>query len=209
MHDRNIMVFGKAIVFAAFLLNIQLASAGKQEHQTVCLTSEDCLKQSEVLTIIGVTHFSAGDYESFGCFYEGNTAYFGRGGTIDDILESSLAGGRARIWCQAKAELETRAPTDSPSTVKPTTAEPTVVSTADYLEIVTSEHPTASPSTNPPDPTASPSMDSLAPTTSPSFSPTFSPTVMVSSEQYLASSSPSPKPTDMVSSVYPILSSQS
>ena len=69
--------------------------------QTACTTPTSCLEQSQLLSIIGVTNFNVGSFTSYGCYYKGDTAYFGVGGTDVDMSESPLPDGKTRIWCQA------------------------------------------------------------------------------------------------------------
>lgn len=68
--------------------------------QTACTTPTSCLEQSKLLSIIGVTNFNVGSFTSYGCYYKGDTAYFGVGGTDVDMSESPLPDGKTRIWCQ-------------------------------------------------------------------------------------------------------------
>mmetsp|Transcript_13092 Transcript_13092/g.27804 ORF Transcript_13092/g.27804 Transcript_13092/m.27804 type:complete len:627 (+) Transcript_13092:40-1920(+) len=80
-----------------FLAQLRLAAASR----TACTTPIECFGRSRLLsTIIGLNDFYTGHYTSYGCFYEGSTAYFGLGGTVESMSETDLEGGRERIWCQ-------------------------------------------------------------------------------------------------------------
>lgn len=197
----------QAVVSFLFLLNARLASADISTQHTACLTIDECYEQSQVLAIIGITKFSVGNYTSFGCFYEGDTAYFGVGGTIESVSESPLAGGGSRVWCKASSQQLTYAPTGSPSTAELTnTVEPTSSSTVDIFA------PTASPSVKSKRPSSKPTNMVLMPTkirtsqptkepsnapsrrssSKPTLKPTSQPTKNPSKEP---SRTPSPKPT--------------
>jgi len=83
------------------LMNFGLGSAVETTQQVACLAREDCSKQSQALSIIGVSNFFDGNYAVSGCYYKDNTAYFGTGGSIESMSETSLPGGNRRIWCES------------------------------------------------------------------------------------------------------------
>lgn len=95
------------------LMNFGLGSAVETTQQVACLAREDCSKQSQALSIIGVSNFFAGNYAVSGCYYKDNTAYFGTGGSIESMSETSLPGGNRRIWCESNLSTIT-APTFTP-----------------------------------------------------------------------------------------------
>mmetsp|Transcript_43696 Transcript_43696/g.78440 ORF Transcript_43696/g.78440 Transcript_43696/m.78440 type:complete len:487 (+) Transcript_43696:74-1534(+) len=93
---------------------------GAPPSQTTCLTQVQCdLKSKE----LGFTNFRAGDYPVNGCFSKGNTAYFGRGGTLEQKSESPLSGLKMRIPCDASSINQTPSPTNKPT--PPPTNQPT------------------------------------------------------------------------------------
>ncbi|KAL7554205.1 hypothetical protein ACHAWF_017704 [Thalassiosira exigua] len=127
--------------------------------ETPCLTEEDCEAKSQEL---GYT-FAVGDYQSKGCFFKNQQAFFSPG-TEEEMSAANLTGVRERLWCDGVAS---DAPTDAPtkaSTGNPTnvpTGNPTEgVTEADILDVVPSDQEvaTAEPSPSPTKfPTAQPS----------------------------------------------------
>ena len=99
------------------LVNIRGSAAAAvniASQHTVCLTAEECYEQSKVLSIIGITSFSAGVHDGmYGCFFRGNTAYFGFGGSDEDMSRTDLDG--IRIFCATSTS------TDADSQVDVTT----------------------------------------------------------------------------------------
>ena len=119
--------------------------------QTACMTPTSCLEQSQLLSIIGVTNFNVGMFTSYGCYYEGDTAYFGVGGTDVDMSESPLPNGKTRIWCQeadddgAGGGVNDVPVTDAP-TSKPT-VKPPPTTLANPSPAPTTKSPTDRPTT--------------------------------------------------------------
>lgn len=109
------------------LVNIRGSAAVNIASQhTVCLTAEECYEQSKVLSIIGITSFSAGVYDGmYGCFFRGNTAYFGFGGSDEDMSRVDLDG--TRIFCATSTS------TDADSQVDVTTITSTVCCILHYF----------------------------------------------------------------------------
>ena len=109
------MVSYIATIGFLLLQHLGQSSADETAQLTTCLSSDECLEQSQVLSIIGITNFTVGNYEPlYGCFFEGDTAYFGLNGTVDDMSESTLSvfGERRRIWCNAPTPSLTPASTN-------------------------------------------------------------------------------------------------
>ncbi|KAL7549259.1 hypothetical protein ACHAWF_012523 [Thalassiosira exigua] len=91
------MITFVAIVSAVFLFDLVVISTGEIIKHGACLTPEDCFEESRA--IAGVTNFSTGHFDSFGCFYRGDTAFFGLGGTVDAMNQP--LEGHERVWCNA------------------------------------------------------------------------------------------------------------
>eukprot|EP00584_Thalassiosira_punctigera_P001199 CAMPEP_0172544424 /NCGR_PEP_ID=MMETSP1067-20121228/14593_1 /TAXON_ID=265564 ORGANISM="Thalassiosira punctigera, Strain Tpunct2005C2" /NCGR_SAMPLE_ID=MMETSP1067 /ASSEMBLY_ACC=CAM_ASM_000444 /LENGTH=100 /DNA_ID=CAMNT_0013330989 /DNA_START=25 /DNA_END=324 /DNA_ORIENTATION=+ len=47
----------------------------------------------------GMENIYPADWSTKGCFSKGVNVFFGRGGTVEEMLESDLPGGQERIWC--------------------------------------------------------------------------------------------------------------
>jgi len=62
---------------------------------TACKTQKRCnLKRQE----LGYTKYYVGTFDTKGCYYLGDTAYFGQGGTSAE-RSTDLSGDKGRIWC--------------------------------------------------------------------------------------------------------------
>ena len=48
---------------------------------------------------MGIATFSAGNYPSKGCFKKNGNAYWGTGGSVEEMSIFDLAGVQERIWC--------------------------------------------------------------------------------------------------------------
>lgn len=72
-------------------------------RQTACLTAEECYDKSRPLWAIGVRKFATGNYDSYGCYFDGDTTFFGFGGTVES-MSAPLDGKKKRIWCGTTAQ---------------------------------------------------------------------------------------------------------
>lgn len=73
-------------------------------REVACQNEEACDRRRQELEI---SSFSAGeDYQSKGCFQKKGKAYWGRGGSEEDISQPTLPGIRQRIWCEETAMVD-------------------------------------------------------------------------------------------------------
>ena len=70
--------------------------------QSACLTQEECDNMRQEL---GFNSLFIGTWPSKGCFYKGDNAFFGEGGTIDEMSKPNLPGIQVRIWCNDTGSL--------------------------------------------------------------------------------------------------------
>lgn len=153
-----------------------------------------------MLAIIDITEFSIGEYPAFGCFFDGDTVYFGRGGTTQDMSDPlSKAWGR-RVWCKAissqqpqiieastgsESQIEDDIIIDTLPTAEPEpTAGPSALSLASFPSYVPKKTPLKAPTSRP----------SLQPTTMPAKIPTTQPITRMPSKA--PSSKPTKEPTN-------------
>jgi len=74
------------------------ASDGDGEGESVCLTEEECNARRKELGF--KTFYVDASYPSKGCFSKNDRAFFGEGGTVEQMSDPDLAGVQQRIWCQ-------------------------------------------------------------------------------------------------------------
>mmetsp|Transcript_22316 Transcript_22316/g.45722 ORF Transcript_22316/g.45722 Transcript_22316/m.45722 type:complete len:546 (+) Transcript_22316:3-1640(+) len=65
--------------------------------ESFCLTKDQCDQRRQNL---GFEIFYVGDFPTKGCFYKSDNAYFGIGGTMEEITAANLPGVQKRIWCE-------------------------------------------------------------------------------------------------------------
>jgi len=76
---------------------------GGDVQLTTCLTEGDC---DEMRQKMGIATFLAGsNYPSDGCFLKNGIAYWGSGGSMEDISKPVLPGVRERIWCEGVGDI--------------------------------------------------------------------------------------------------------
>ena len=202
----------------------QLSTEHVLPNQEACLTAGQCLEQSQLLAIIGVVNFHVGAYETYGCFYNGDTAYFGFGGSDEDMAsQEGLSGGNERIWCTKEndtndtnediPENDVFVPSKPPPTTatnprpsfRPVTTSPSKQPTVKPVSTSPSKQPTLKPITD--SPTVKPITDS--PTVKPvTDSPTAKP-VTDSPTAKPVTDSPTVKPVTDSPTVKPVTDSPS
>jgi hypothetical protein len=69
------------------------------ESVTYCLTAEDCKDRHEG----SFSQFVSGNYRNHGCFSKGGVLYWGKGGTLEQMLNSSdfLDTAKERVFCSS------------------------------------------------------------------------------------------------------------
>ncbi len=114
----------------------------------VCRNQKVCNRQRHEL---GIGTYYVGDYTTKGCFYRGDTAYFGVGGTIQEKSKSDLQGGKVRIWCggssnqsggntsNQSAPKETSSPVASPKPIVQLVEQPEKKEYCIDIELVTDD----------------------------------------------------------------------
>ena len=76
---------------------IQTQSITLQPDQRACITVEECDSKRKDL---GFTKFNpSSSYTTKGCFFKGEKAYFGIGGSGKSLETTPLQGQKQRIWC--------------------------------------------------------------------------------------------------------------
>jgi hypothetical protein len=69
------------------------------QDKTIC----DSMRQK-----LGYDNYYVGQFVTKGCFSEGDTAYFGIGGDLEDMFIDPLPGNKERLWCDFDAVPETK-----------------------------------------------------------------------------------------------------
>jgi len=76
---------------------VKSQSIALQPDQRACITVEECDSKRKDL---GFTRFSPSlSYTTKGCFFKRDKAYFGIGGSGEDLETTPLQGQKQRIWC--------------------------------------------------------------------------------------------------------------
>mmetsp|Transcript_29640 Transcript_29640/g.62960 ORF Transcript_29640/g.62960 Transcript_29640/m.62960 type:complete len:867 (-) Transcript_29640:380-2980(-) len=76
---------------------VSITDGDANVESTACLSKADC---DEARQKMGVAKFSAGNFPSKGCFAKNGVAYWGAGGSDDDMSRSDLPGIQTRLWCE-------------------------------------------------------------------------------------------------------------
>ncbi|KAL3808827.1 hypothetical protein ACHAXA_000010 [Cyclostephanos tholiformis] len=102
-------VFGVTIVDCKQPIQVQTFSptesptrqvtASPTSSATYCLTEEDCQDQH----VGSFSQFVSGNYPYYGCYSKGGILYWGKGGTLEQMMDSSdfLNGAKERILCSS------------------------------------------------------------------------------------------------------------
>ena len=67
--------------------------------KTPCLSQEECDQKRQEL---GFSEFHVGEFPSKGCFYKNQKAFYGEGGTTEEMAAEFLPGLQERIWCKGE-----------------------------------------------------------------------------------------------------------
>ena len=73
----------------------------------VCASQTACNEKREEL---GFAVYYVGNYPTKGCFSRAGVAYYGTGGTSEQISEADLDDGNERIWCVTTTDSPSKAP---------------------------------------------------------------------------------------------------
>mmetsp|Transcript_22333 Transcript_22333/g.39359 ORF Transcript_22333/g.39359 Transcript_22333/m.39359 type:complete len:984 (-) Transcript_22333:201-3152(-) len=68
----------------------------ESKEDGACITQSKC---DEERLEMGIAKFSAGNYPFKGCFTKNGHAYWGSGGSVEEMSRSDLSGIKERIWC--------------------------------------------------------------------------------------------------------------
>lgn len=75
--------------------------SGGPVEDSACTSQEKC---NQMRLEMGISSFQVGDYPTKGCFSKnganGVVAYWGRGGSSDEMSSSNVGGIRERLWCK-------------------------------------------------------------------------------------------------------------
>lgn len=77
------------------------ATGGGGDEESVCLTEEECNARRKELGF--KSFYVDASYPSKGCFSKNDKAFFGEGGTVEQMSDPGLAGLQQRIWCRGGA----------------------------------------------------------------------------------------------------------
>eukprot|EP00571_Detonula_confervacea_P017166 CAMPEP_0172309484 /NCGR_PEP_ID=MMETSP1058-20130122/9749_1 /TAXON_ID=83371 /ORGANISM="Detonula confervacea, Strain CCMP 353" /LENGTH=973 /DNA_ID=CAMNT_0013022113 /DNA_START=8 /DNA_END=2929 /DNA_ORIENTATION=- len=77
-------------------ISVGSPSDGLKEDRA-CITQGKC---DEMRLEMGISSFQVGGYPTKGCFSKNNVAYWGSGGSVEEMSSSNLAGIQERLWCK-------------------------------------------------------------------------------------------------------------
>ena len=186
-----------------------------------CLDKESCFRQASLLGFTEEDRRS-GDYADtnlYGCFFKDLLAYWGEGGTEEQMVTTEFPGVKQRIWCydvnpNPEEELDicgnpipnlpSGTPSVTPSTFRPSMSSQPSLNPTSSLRPSLSTKPSASPTSSEPSASPTSSEPSSSPTSSePSASPSLSSQPSTSSHPSdvpSISSNPSTSPSGQPSS---------
>lgn len=71
-------------------------------EEEACMTEAQCDERRKAK---GYTNYYVDDYSgtnAYGCFVKGGNAFWGEGGTDEQMVEGSLSGSKERVWCDGE-----------------------------------------------------------------------------------------------------------
>ena len=133
------------LISSVILLICLTTNTVHAEDNTICQTESACRQKFNTLQTGGSFYIDVKD-GAFGCFMKGENAFWGSGGSVNDISTANLPGEQTRLYCNDVTDT-TPSPSESPTYMPTTWEDDTIVTTNEAMSFTKNEEETNTAST--------------------------------------------------------------